>query len=407
MMMKKKILIVASNPQMRRDFQASLIEPCPQWEWVLAGDGRKALEILDREEIDALITESKLRDQEGTHLLKEVMKLHPRTLRFLVVDLANQQAIWKSLGAAHQFLARPCDTLNLSGALERAFALDVWLPNESVAGLLARLPSLPSPPTLYFQVVHELQSAAASLQKIGAMIARDPAMTAKILQLANSTAFGLQQPVTQPAEAVLHLGIETTKSMILLAHTYSYFDQFKGLSLLVEDLWLHSMATGRLARRIAQHEVGAMGTEVAEEAGTAGMLHDIGKLALAANLPQPYQQARALARHRKLLGWETEREYFGTTHAEVGACLLAVWGLPVPIVEAVALHHLPAQLVHTTFCPLTAVHVANVFDHAVRPGDPNDLAPQVDLDYLKAMGLEQRLPVWRDLGAKSGSGKKE
>ena len=398
--MKKRILIVTSHSRTRRELEAPPLAPEDQWEWIYAADGGKALEILDRGGIDALVAELQLRDQEGSQLLKEVMSRHPRTLRFLLADLGDQQAVWKCVGAAHQFVARPCDISTLQRVMERAFALDIWLPNESVAGLLARLPSLPSPPGLYFQVVRELQSATASLDKVGELIGRDPAMTAKILQLANSAVFGLQEPVTQPANAVLYLGMETTQSLILLAHTYSYFDQFKGLSFMIEELWQHSMATGQLARRISRVEMGVKSASMPEEASTAGMLHDLGKLALVANLPQPYHQARVLARARRIPMWEAEREFFGASHAEVGACLLAVWGLPVSIVEAVALHHLPAQLVHSSFCPLTAVHVANVFEHASRPAASDDLMPEVDLEYLKAMGLDHRLEAWQALGTK-------
>jgi len=92
-------------------------------------------------------------------------------------------------------------------------------------------------------------------------------------------------------------------------------------------------------------------------------------------------------------GWEAEVRVFGASHAEVGAALLATWGLSPDIVEALALHHLPAQLVSRGFCPLTAVHVANAFHHSLGKEAPE----QLDLHYLEGIGLKDRLPLWKEV----------
>jgi putative nucleotidyltransferase with HDIG domain len=270
------------------------------------------------------------------------MQRQPKVLRFVLSDLSDRQATMKCVGTAHQFLSKPCDPRVLAAALERALAYENWLPGEKVRGLLARLHKLPSPPQLYFEVVKALQSPDASLETVGALIARDPAMTAKILQLVNSAVFGLKRTVASPAEAVMYLGIDTTKSVILLAHSFSYFDQVKDTGFSVENLWRHSIRTGNFARWIA----GAEGVDQAqvEEAYTAGMLHDLGKLALAANLPRQYSEAAMLAASRNLPLWEAEEQALGANHAELGASMLAIWGLPVAIIEAVALHHQPGIL---------------------------------------------------------------
>jgi putative nucleotidyltransferase with HDIG domain len=251
------------------------------------------------------------------------------------------------------------------------------------------LPKLPSPPQLYFQVVKELQSPDASLESVGALIARDPAMTAKILQLVNSAVFGLKRTVASPAEAVMYLGIDTTKSVILLAHSFSYFDQLKEADFSAENLWKHSIRTANFARWIAQLE--GVGQPIIEEAYTAGMLHDLGKLALAANLPQQYSEAAMIAASRGVPLWEAEEQVLGANHAELGASMLAIWGLPIGIIEAVALHHHPTKFFSQTFCPLTAVHAANAIEHA----ESSAIASlPVDADYLAQLGLDQRLPVW-------------
>jgi putative nucleotidyltransferase with HDIG domain len=221
------------------------------------------------------------------------------------------------------------------------------------------------------------------------------AMTAKLLQLANSALFGLQRQVSHPAEAVLYLGMETTKSVLLLAHSFSYFDRIRVEDFSVDELWKHSLQTGKFAQTIAA-DSGA-GTEIASQSFTAGMLHDIGKLALAANLPEKFGQAVALARTKKAPLSETETEVIGASHGELGACLLATWGLPAPVVEGVALHHYPVQLLSQSFCPLTAVHVANGLNHETEPADRDRASSTVDRRYLSQMNLSGRLDEWRAL----------
>ena len=92
---------------------------------------------------------------------------------------------------------------------------------------------------------------------------------------------------------------------------------------------------------------------------------DIGKLMLANNLPEPFQRTLDLTQAKEIRFIEAEQEVFGANHAGVGAYLLGFWGLPTTIVEAVAFHHQPGRSEAATLSPLTAVHVANVFEHDV------------------------------------------
>jgi len=387
--MKRKILLVEEQPKARRDLETALGPLTGTFDLAFVGAAADALERLEREPFDAIITELRLSITNGAQLLNEVMQRQPKVLRFVLSDLSDRQATMKCVGTAHQFLSKPCDPQTLASALERALAFENWLPGEKVRGLLTQLAKLPSPPQLYFQVVKELQSPDASLESVGALIARDPAMTAKILQLVNSAVFGLKRTVASPAEAVMYLGIDTTKSVILLAHSFSYFDQIKDSDFSVEHLWKHSIRTGNFARWIAQLQ--GVDKPIVEEAYTAGMLHDLGKLALAANLPQQYSEAAMLAASRGIPLWEAEEQVLGANHAELGASMLAIWGLPIGIIEAVALHHHPTKLFSQTFCALTAVHAANAIEHAESSGAAK---LPVDTDYLAQLGLDQRLPAW-------------
>jgi putative nucleotidyltransferase with HDIG domain len=307
----------------------------------------------------------------------------------LLAHLTDKRGLLKCVGTAHQFIAKPCEAGRLQAALERAFTFDLWLPGESVRKLVGQLKKLPSPPELFFRIAQALD-AAESLDTIGDLIGRDVAITAKLLQLVNSAAFGLGSRISDPQEAVLHLGLETTKSLILLAHCFSYFNDLKARDFSADELWQHSLRVSQLAAAIATAEKASV--EVIEACRTAGLLHDLGKIGLAANLPKQFSEAVALSRAENVPLWEAETRVLGASHAEAGAALLATWGLVPELVEALALHHLPAQLVNHGFCPTTAVHVANEFDRVLEKG----AEPELDFRYIDELGLMDRIPIWRD-----------
>jgi HD-like signal output (HDOD) protein len=238
-----------------------------------------------------------------------------------------------------------------------------------------------------------MESPTTSVETIGEIIAQDPPITAKVLQLANSAVFGLHLQVNQPGEAVAYLGLEATRTLVLLAHTFSEFDGLPKVGFSVDELWFHSVLVGQFARQIVllqQQE-----SELGEQAYAAGLLHDLGKILFAANLPVPFGRAVRMAQQEKKPLHEVEKNLLGATHAEIGACLLAIWGLPSAIVEAVALHHEPALSARKTFGPLTAVHAADVLARQMAPDHPDVVPLEIDEQYLQQLGLLERVEFWR------------
>lgn len=394
--MKKNLLLVGREPMALRDNPGFLEALDPDWSPLTAANGADALATFGTVDVAAVLADLRLPDQSGAELLDLVGERFPTAHRFILADLADKHALLKCVATAHQFIAKPCDARVLQAALHRSFKMELLFGNDAVKRLVARMRKVPSPPSSYFQIVRELQSPASSMDSIGAIISQDLAITAKLLQMVNSAAFGLQRQVSNPAEAVLFLGIETTKSLVLLAHTFSYFDNLRVTGFTVEALWNHSLGVGRLARAMARSENASL--EMREECFTAGLLHDLGKLLLAANQPDSLQQIAAREREGPLLLCDAEAAVLGTTHAEMGAWLAAIWGLPLAIVEAIALHHHPSRFLTGGFCPLTAVHVANALLGSLeaKPGAPPP--PVLDARYLAELDLTHRLDVWRQIG---------
>jgi putative nucleotidyltransferase with HDIG domain len=275
----------------------------------------------------------------------------------------------------------------------RAFALRDLLSNERLKQLATRIKSLPTLPTLYQQLTNELRKDDASMEQIGEIISRDIGMTAKILQLVNSAFFGLPQPISNPGEAVMYLGLSTVRALVLSLQVFSQFKNPRLTGFSLDALADHCWKTAVLARRIARAE--SSDTKMMDQCFLAGLMHDIGRIILADGMPEQYTKVWNEAREKHLPLWQAEQAEFGATHAEVGAYLLGLWGLPNPIVEAVALHHSPCLCVVPGFSPLAAVHVANAFVHE-KDGAPAE-SVHIDMDYLTTLGLADRLAEWRDV----------
>jgi putative nucleotidyltransferase with HDIG domain len=297
-----------------------------------------------------------------------------------------------------QHLPIEADADAISAAVARGFQLDAWMTDPAIKRLIPQLTKLPALPSLYARVTQELQSPNGTIENVAKLIAQDPVMTAKMLQVVNSAFFALNREITDPGDAVMFLGAERTKSLIMLAKIFSQFDKTKCTGFAPESLWAHCLKVGELARRIARSQ--GFDAKACELAFTAGLLHDIGKLLLAANLPDSFSQALAIGREKKILGAAAEQEIYGTTHAEVGACILGVWGLPLGILEAIAWHHSPRDARHSGFTILTSVHAANALIYETGGAEKTGeiiTTSQFDPEYLDVVGVGDRADSWREL----------
>jgi HD-like signal output (HDOD) protein/CheY-like chemotaxis protein len=390
--MKKRILFVDDEAMILQGLQRMLRSMRGDWEMEFVESAEAALRLLGQKSFDVIVSDMRMPGMNGAELLTEVMKRHPTTVRLILSGYADKDLILKCVGSTHQYLAKPCDTASLKAAIARASNLDDSFRNERLKILVCQMKRLPSIPTLYTQVVKKTSRAETSVEEIGELIGRDISMTAQILKLANSAFFGLAQQFSSPEEAVAYLGLDTIKSLVLSVHAFSQFEKIETGGLKIEALWSHSLQVASLAKRISKLE--NQDPKSAEEAFTAGLLHDIGKLVLAVNLPKEYTEAMRLA-HSGLELPLAEHLVFGFNHADVGGYLIGLWGLPVPVVEAVALHHSPSRATEHAFSPLTSVHAANVLEWEQSKAANGMPGPQLDSNYLSLAGIADRPVAWR------------
>ncbi len=390
--MKKRILFVDDEAMVLQGLQRMLRSMRAEWEMEFVESAEAALALLDQKPFDVIVSDMRMPRMNGAELLAEVMKRHPTTVRLILSGYADKDLILKCVGSTHQYLAKPCDAESLKATVARASNLEDSLRNGRLKTLVCQMTRLPSIPKLYMEVVEKASRADSSVEEIGAIIGRDIGMTVQVLKLTNSAFFGLSRQFSNASEAVAYLGLDTIKSLVLSIHAFSQFDKAETGALKMESLWNHSLEVARAAKRISKLE--SQEPKSVEEAFTAGLLHDIGKLVLAVNLPNEYTEAVRLAESGLELP-QAEHQVLGANHADVGGYLIGLWGLPVPVVEAVALHHCPTRATQMTFSPLTSVHAANVLEWE-RPNAANGVPPPLlDEAYLGQVGVLSRLPAWR------------
>lgn len=391
---KKRVLFVDDETALLELYKAVFEEEREQWEINFAPSATQALDIMGEEPMDVLVSDMRMPGMSGAQLLQETMKRHPKTSRLIMSGYADAEQIAQCLGATHQFIAKPFELGVLRGTIGRVCALDSWLLDEKLRSLVAQLRTLPSLPSLYFRIIEALSAEETTLEEIGQIIASDPSMTAKMLQLVNSAFFGIARRISNPVEAVQFLGVGRVRSLVLSLHVFSRFEQSRFKNFSIEQVWKHSMSAGLVAQKIARLQ--KMDRAFQDETYVAGMLHDIGKVMLAASLPEEYEKAVTLAAEERISLRDAEREIFGSTHDQVGAYLLGLWGLPITIVEAVAFHHEPRQGAVREFSPLTAVHAASALEHNIREpkADLSEIA--IDREYLTELDLDDRLKGWRE-----------
>ncbi|MGH7232977.1 MAG: HDOD domain-containing protein [Nitrospiraceae bacterium] len=388
----KKILFVDDEPEVLERSKPMLAPFREEWGMTFVRSGQEALSKLAQTSFGAVISDMRMPDMDGAQLLTEVRNRHPHVLRIIFSD-QDRDTTLRSVGSAHQCLPKSCDSTLFRAVVTRASAVHDLLDNEGLRKLVAGMQTLPSLPTLYRSLMDELQSDDASIATAAKIVAQDMGMVTKILQVVNSPFYGLRTHISSAAQAVALLGLDTIKSLVLSMKVFSQFEGQRQSFFSLDVLWQHGMVASRHARAIAKNAQAEQ--RIVDDALTVGLLHDVGLLVLATNLPEQYTESVALMHDRGIPEWQAEREVFGSTHAEVGGYLLGIWALSDAVVEAVAFHHEPTRSMGQGFSALTAVHVANAIDEEEQAASMSESPIVIDAEYLGMCGIgEKALTAW-------------
>ncbi len=333
----KRLCIWAETPEQRHSIETRL----PDYRRSLmpvSYQGQELADVIRTSRMDGIIFHS-----ENVSLVKIMLHLLedqcPSCSRFVICTRSND-AQYRSLeGFPPTILKEEESPETWASRIERAVLVNQWLARPEFRMLLPRLRTIPSLPESHRRVVEALQDPQFDLDQVARIVGQDVGLTAQLLKVVNSAALGLAQPIHSIPDAIALLGATRLQSLVMSAWAFSFADEkmCRGFSPAAE--WQHALAVAQAAERLAREQRAK--PALIEAAFIAGILHDVGKVMLAANSPEPYADILALAKKQTRPLWQTETDVLGYSHAEVGGCLLGLWGLDLSIADAVSRHHQP------------------------------------------------------------------
>jgi HD-like signal output (HDOD) protein/CheY-like chemotaxis protein len=391
----KRILFVDDESEVLDGIRRILHADRKRWDMQFAVGGEAALRACEAGSFDVVISDLRMPGMDGATLLSHIRDRFPSTARIVLSGYAEAALAARAVPAAHRFLTKPCSPSEIQSTIERVCTLQDLLCVPEIRSVVGTIGELPSLSLTYTSLTKALTEPSASIDQAAHIIGQDVAMSAKVLQLVNSAFFGLAQSVSSVRNAVAHLGTETIKNLALASEAFRVFLPDQRIPQgFCESVQLHAQRTAAIAGILP------VDRKTREITVVAALLHDIGTLVLASRMPDKFCTALSVARERKCQNFEAEEELLGTSHAEIGAYLLGLWGIPDLAVEAVAHHHHPTRIPHSGFDSSTAVYVADLLAHELdtHPGDATgEELKESDRGCLETLGILHRFAEFRGL----------
>jgi len=378
----KDILFVDDDRDLLDSLRARLYKHRHDWNMKFVSSGEQARAALEQQRFDLVVSDVRMPGMDGGQLLTVVKQRWPTSMRIIVSGYSDPVQAVRLTSLAHQFVAKPCDGRELENIIERCFHLQELLGQESLRKVVGRIGKLPAMPKTYGLLQAALAQPTVTAAQIGDIVNADAAIASKVLQITNSAFFRLRKPMVRIKDAVTYLGFATVRNLVLSAEIFSQWQAPKGLSDVdPERLQTHAQCAAAACKALA----GARASP--DDAWLAGLLHDIGYWILVQECPKDLASALELAHAEGLPLLECERRITGATHAEIGAYLLGLWGLPYAIVEAVALHHTPTAVSAHGYDLVGALAVSHAMidsadRYAILAAEPD---PLVNAGYLASL----------------------
>jgi putative nucleotidyltransferase with HDIG domain len=400
----KRILFVDDEQPVLDGIRARLHRMHSKWEMKYVDSGPRAIAELEANHYDVIVTDMRMPGMDGAQVLQEVSTRWPEIIRIVLSGYAELQQTIRLVPIAHQYLSKPCESPRLENAIERSLQLHELLRQPQLRATVGRIKKLPAMPRTYSKLLDVLATENVTVHDVAKIVSADTVIAARVLQIVNSAFFRLARRITNIEQAVTYLGFAAVRNIVMSAEVFTSWKAGEhGNCLDLERLQTHVLKVASATQSLTNK------TPLSDDALLAALLHDIGYWVLLQESPQELAEALSVATREGISMHEAETRVIGASHAEIGAYLLGLWGLPYAVIEAVAHHHHPQQVKQTDFDVLAAVAIA----HALTQPDEahafdKELAgdAKIDADYLKTLNapfdwgeIEYRVLESLDAGA--------
>ncbi len=347
-----------------------------EWEIETALGGRAALEALSSERsFAAVVSDARMPDVDGEAVLRAAQERQPLAVRIILSGQVDARVGHRLAAASHQFLTKPSSGAAIMAAVEECCRLTQSLKSEAARTLVASLGQLPVAPHVYHRLTALIAQPSSTSDEIARLISDDLVLTSSVLRFVNSAFFGLPRSVDDVREAIVLLGLERLRELVLLVELFPEADDLG----LLDGVRRRGLFRSQLARLITQ------GSAVYHLASEAALLTEVGVYALAWKRPALYRDVWRRAQGPVADLEALEREVFGATNAEVASALLGLWRIPNTVVNAVRWNEVRpsdgAALDARTATALAVLLTREALNGAA-PGAADALAAQLGVDSL-------------------------
>jgi HD-like signal output (HDOD) protein len=375
--MEHKALFVGDEPLLRHVCEPLSLALQGRYRIFTAETSERAIALVRQQRFAVVVSDFTATEIDGQRLLSQVVFHQPDCPRVIVANEADRLRI-ACLLVGHRYFSAPVDVDAMRDLLLRLASYRDIVCNEKIRRVIGGLGSLPGPPETFLKLEKLLDSRTASLEEVADLVEQDPVLTAKLLQIVNSAHIGAASRVLRVIEAVQMLGLAMVRILALGLHTFTAFNRRSGKQA-PSQLWDHSLRVANNARRIAR--ANRLEHVSCERAFLAGLLHDVGRIVVHASAPEECAEVAELARQCEIPSVIAEAQRFAATYADIGAYLLALWGIDEETTAIVQFQERVENFSGTDVGALAAVHIAHAVDAADRISYP------LQLRELAAMGF--------------------
>ncbi len=350
------------------------------WAVDVAEGGRAGQAALESTPYDAVVSDARMPDVDGEAVLRFAAERQPQAIRLVLSGQVDARTGHRLAGVSHQFLVKPTNAQALMVAVEECLSLADSLASPKLREILGKISGLPTAPRAYQRLSALVDNPASSADEVAAVVQTDFSLVTRVLRLVNSPLFGLSRTVESAKEAVVLLGVERLRELVLLTELFSS----QGPREVVEAIHESALVRSQVARVLAA------GSPVVDLGAEGALLTEVGAHALACGAADYEALWRQAGGGAALC--ELERAAYGATHVDVGAVLLGLWHLPPAVVNAVRwCRQRPPPGAQLDARTVTALSVA--LDDEFRSG-----APSPDVEALASqLGVESKLETARAL----------
>jgi len=352
-------------------------------------------EALKQSSFDLAVVDIAIKEADYLQILRDLKENYPHIARILISDDWSKELVVLTNDLVHLIIEKRNISEVFLDTILKANQMKKLLKNENLQKLINSFDELPIMQNIYIELLHLLQSPNVSLKKVGDLIATEFSLTAKILQVANMSVFAHLGRITTANQAVIFLGANVIRAIILYLEVFNFESKNSRHYRFIKQLESHCLKSAELAKKAAR--LTNVSSEIQENSFTAGLLHDIGKLIIITKTGK-WNDILDYAKENNCPIWQAEIKILGTSHAEIGAYLLSLWGFPSQVVHATAYHHLPDLSDSEGFQPLSFVHLAESFTEGSSILNQESAFANLNDAYITKLGISENLPdLYQDL----------